>query len=168
MSRAKEQTTKSGGRRAGWGLVAVGLLVATAVGGWTAWGLGWLNRPVAPTITATANPPTSPRSTGLSSAAATGQPIANTPGATPLSGSTAPTPAAYGVVISRALNMRQEPNTAAAVLTSFKSGDIVELTRRSGGWYQTVGGGWVSALYIEVRQTRPEAESFARELAGGQ
>jgi hypothetical protein len=51
------------------------------------------------------------------------------------------------------------------VIKSLKSGDIVELTSRNGGWYQTNDGLWISAAYLEVRQTRPEAESYARELA---
>ncbi len=71
----------------------------------------------------------------------------------------------YGVVISRVLNMRIAPNTDATVLKSLKSGDIVELSSRNGGWYQTNDGLWISASYLEVRQTRPEAESYARELA---
>ncbi len=71
----------------------------------------------------------------------------------------------YGVVTSKILNMRSAPNTDATVIKSLKNGDIVELISRSGGWYQTAEGLWVSASYMEVRQTRPEAESYARELA---
>ena len=71
----------------------------------------------------------------------------------------------YGVVTSKVLNLRSAPNTDATVIKSLKSGDIVELVSRSGGWYQTTEGLWVSASYMEVRQTRAEAESYARELA---
>lgn len=71
----------------------------------------------------------------------------------------------YGVVTSKVLNIRSAPNTDATVIKSLKSGDIVELISRSGGWYQTTEGFWVSASYMEVRQTRAEAESYARELA---
>jgi hypothetical protein len=71
----------------------------------------------------------------------------------------------YGVVTSKVLNLRSAPNTDATVIKSLKSGDIVELISRSGGWYQTTEGLWVSASYLEVRQTRAEAESYARELA---
>ena len=71
----------------------------------------------------------------------------------------------YGVVTSKELNVRGAPNTDATVIKSLKSGDIVELISRSGGWYQTVEGSWISASFLEVRQTRSEAESYAREIA---
>jgi uncharacterized protein YgiM (DUF1202 family) len=71
----------------------------------------------------------------------------------------------YGVVTSKVLNLRSAPNTDATVIKSLKNGDIVELSSRSGGWYQTTEGLWVSASYMEVRQTRAEAESYAHELA---
>jgi uncharacterized protein YgiM (DUF1202 family) len=99
-----------------------------------------------------------------------------TPG--PSGAATAPTPTlivvknptkpqiqGYGVVTSKVLNLRSAPNTDATVIKSLKNGDIVELISRSGGWYQTTEGLWVSASYMEVRQTRAEAESYARELA---
>ena len=108
---------------------------------------------------------------------------ADTPGPTAAiagtaANSTAPTPTlivvnnqsrpqiqGYGVVTSKILNLRSAPNTDAPVIKSLKTGDIVELINRSGGWYQTSEGLWISASYMEVRQTRPEAESYARELA---
>ncbi len=81
---------------------------------------------------------------------------ANVPAATPFSG--------FGVVTSRTLNLRAEPNTQATIIGSLKFGDIAALVRRDGGWYQTEQGAWISALFLEIRQTRPEAESYAREL----
>lgn len=71
----------------------------------------------------------------------------------------------YGVVTSKELNMRSAPNTDATVIKSLKSGEIVELISRNGGWYQTTDGLWISASFLEVRQTRSEAESYAREIA---
>lgn len=76
------------------------------------------------------------------------------------------TPLGYGVVTSRTLNLRGAAGTNATVIGSLKLGDIVELVRRDAGWYQTSEGAWLSALYLEVRQTRVEAESYARELLG--
>jgi len=75
-------------------------------------------------------------------------------------------PTAFGVVTSRTLNLRAEPNLQASLVGTFKFGDIVPLVRRDSSWYQTSEGGWLSALFLEVRQTRAEAESYARELTG--
>lgn len=70
----------------------------------------------------------------------------------------------YGVITSKVLNLRKQPNTGAAVIGSLKFGQIVKLVRQLGGWYQTDTNGWVSALYLEVRQTYPEAQAYAAEL----
>jgi uncharacterized protein YgiM (DUF1202 family) len=95
----------------------------------------------------------------------TGTPGAPTPTLVVAKNQSQPQIQGYGVVTSKVLNMRSAPNTDATVIKSLKNGDIVELASRSGGWYQTIEGWWVSASYMEVRQTRPEAESYARELA---
>jgi hypothetical protein len=144
-------------------------------------GVGWLiftlNRP--PIVINSGTPGISPASTTLQaqpttaqSTQAPGQTVA--PGSqTPLTANAAPSGTTavvskaqgYGVVISRTLNMRGAPNTEAAVIKTLKSGDIIEIASRSGGWYQTTEGLWVSGSYLEVRQTRLEAESYARELA---
>jgi uncharacterized protein YgiM (DUF1202 family) len=143
-------------------------VVIAAVGGWLVFAL---NRPPVeinaqspgPATTQTTQPAQTPaaRITGAtgSQIIAPGQPTAaeTGPTTTKIQG--------YGVVISKVLNMRSAPNTEASVIKSLKSGDIVELTSRNGGWYQTGDGLWISAAYLEVRQTRPEAESYARELA---
>ncbi|MBN9392103.1 MAG: SH3 domain-containing protein [Chloroflexi bacterium] len=94
-----------------------------------------------------------------------GAAIAPTPTLIVAKNPTKPQIQGYGVVTSKILNLRSAPNTDATVIKSLKSGDIVELSSRSGGWYQTTEGLWVSAAYMEVRQTRAEAESYARELA---
>ncbi len=75
-------------------------------------------------------------------------------------------PLGFGVVTSRNLNLRTSPNTEAAVTGTLKLGDIIALARRDGAWYQTGTGAWVSALYLEVRESKAEAESYARELLG--
>lgn len=157
-------------------------LLAAAVGGWL---LFALNRPGIEIH----NGPTATSGGAFSvQAVAPGQTIAiqnSRPAATPGSSNaaatalvTAPTPTliivkspakpqiqGYGVVTSKVLNLRNAPNTDATVIKSLKTGDIVELVSRNGGWYETGEGFWISASYMEVRQTRPEAESYARELA---
>lgn len=105
---------------------------------------------------------TTPGRTGSPSGATGGPP---TPTLIVAKNQSQPQVQGYGVVTSKVLNLRSAPNTDATVIKSLKSGDIVELISRSGGWYQTNEGLWVSASYMEVRQTRPEAESYARELA---
>jgi uncharacterized protein YgiM (DUF1202 family) len=151
-------------------LLLVSLVVIAAVGGWLVFAL---NRPPVE-INALSPGPATTRTTQSSQPAQT--PAARITGATGSqiaasgqpTGATRPTSAkvqGYGVVISKVLNMRSAPNTDASVIKSLKSGDIVELTSRNGGWYQTGDGPWISAAYLEVRQTRPEAESYARELA---
>jgi hypothetical protein len=148
-------------------LLLVSLVVIAAIGGWLVFAL---NRPPVeinaqspgPATTQTIQLAQTPaaRITGAtgSQIAAPGQPAAATV-------TTTAKIQGYGVVISKVLNMRNAPNTEASVIKSLKSGDIVELTSRNGGWYQTGDGLWISAAYLEVRQTRPEAESYARELA---
>lgn len=70
----------------------------------------------------------------------------------------------FAVVTSTVLNLRAAPTIEAPVLGTLKFGDIVQIVRRDGAWYETTQGSWISSLYVEVRQTRPEAESYAREL----
>ena len=70
----------------------------------------------------------------------------------------------YGIVTSKSLNLRASPSTDAQVKGSLQFGQIIRLTRRSGGWYQTDQGSWVSALYMEVRLTYLEAQAFSNEL----
>ncbi len=78
-----------------------------------------------------------------------------------------PTPVIfYGIVISENLNLRSAPGTQGPVQGTLKLGEIIPLIKREGAWFQTTAGFWVSALFIEVRQTRDEAESFHNELVG--
>lgn len=143
-------------------VLVVSLLLIAAVTGWLVF---MLNRPPIEIKALPPGPPTAQAtspvqvtgSSGSPAAASSHPPVTTTPPAAKIQG--------YGVVISRVLNMRSAPNTDASVLKSLKSGDIVELANRNGGWYQTGDGLWISAAYLEVRQTRPEAESYARELA---
>ena len=144
-------------------VVAVGILMIAAMVGWWAFALNRLS-----TL-----PTTNPTSV------AQRHPAQN-PGATPTLaqlvqptvGSGTPTPTmaaamAYGVVTSRQLNVRAEPNTSANTLGALKNGDIVPLALRNGGWYQTTSGGWISALYLEVWQTREEAQSYVQQIKPG-
>ena len=138
-------------RPAVWMVAAVVILGLMAVGGW-AWFIfnSLTSSPTAvPTPVSQIAPP---------------RPAINSPLTSVTTAPTTRSAVAYGVVTSRVLNLRSEPSTASASLRSLKNGDIVALARRSGGWYQTDDGGWISALYLEVRQTRDEAESYAREL----
>lgn len=162
---------KSSGPKGSWllGLLVILLLIATVTG----WLLFALNRPPieisnGPAPTAT-NPVQTTQPLQPTVAQASRAASANPTTAAPSRASTTNTPGpkiqGYGVVISKVLNLRSAPNTDATVIKSLKSGDIVELTSRNGGWYQTSDGLWISASYMEVRQTRPEAESYARELA---
>lgn len=70
----------------------------------------------------------------------------------------------YGVVVSKALNVRSSPSTTASVISSLQFGQVITLVKRNNSWYQTDSGGWVSALYIEVRQTLIEAQAYSAEL----
>lgn len=152
--RAKKRSNLS--RTPVWAIVGVILLILAASGGWVAYGLS--RQTSLPTTVATAQigPRLTPtvQSTGSSRAATLTTTLATT-------GLKA---AAYGVVTAKQLNLRAEPSTTAVMLGTLKSGDIVPLVRRSGGWYQTTEGGWLSALHLEVRQTLPEAESYAHEI----
>jgi hypothetical protein len=139
-----------------WALFGVIFLVLVAAGGWLTY---ILTRPtsesksvVTPTVIRVSTTRTAPPTLTIGSALLPTQPASQ--------------PLAYGVVISRILNLREAPGTDAAIIRSLKNGDIIELTRRSGGWYQTTDGTWVSALYLEVRRTRAEAESYTREMQG--
>ncbi len=143
-----------------WALTGVGLLVVATVSGWLY--VAFLRNSPAPSPLPTSPNPSQitrlPQSPNISGPANTSSSVAVvTP---PI----AATPLAFGVVISRALNGRDAPTTAGVVTKPLKRGDILELTRRNGGWYQTTEGYWISALFIEVRLTRAEAESYAREL----
>lgn len=71
----------------------------------------------------------------------------------------------YGVVTSKALNVRASPSTTASVVGSLSLGQVVTLVKREATWYQTDSGGWVSALYVEVRQTYVEAQAYSAELS---
>jgi uncharacterized protein YgiM (DUF1202 family) len=143
-------------------LAGVIILVLAAAGGWTAFAFTrFMPESVLPPATATAGPATRPVQTnppaGQTSTRATSSPV--------ISGSSQNSkPLAYGVVISKVLNVREAPTTASAIIRPLQIGDIVELTRRNGGWYQTTDGRWVSAVFLEVRLTRAEAESYAREI----
>jgi cytoskeletal protein RodZ len=165
---------KSSGPKGPWllGLLVIVLLI-TAVTGWLLYAL---NRPpieisndpsLAPTSPAQTTQPLQPTIAQASRSASTNPTTAAPSRAATISTTNTPNPKiqGYGVVISKVLNLRSAPNTDATVIKSLKSGDIVELTSRNGGWYQTSDGLWISASYMEVRQTRPEAESYARELA---
>lgn len=147
-----------------WLLIAVVLLVVVTLVGWGA--LAWSRfapRPAMLAPIATATPTTRPLQSPTP--AATARPGQPTPTLALRPSVTAAPPLAYGVVTSQTLNLRAAPNFTAEVLSSMKNGSIIPLARRDGGWYQTTEGAWISALYLEVRQTRAEAESYARELA---
>lgn len=143
-------------------LVAVTLLVLAALGGWTAFALiRFLPESATTTATAISGPATRQ--------ARTTSPVSPVSGTTTNSSAVSLTnqsvkPLAYGVVISNILNVREAPTTASAIIRPLKSGDIVGLVRRNGGWYQTTDGRWVSAVFLEVRLTLAEAESYAREI----
>ncbi len=149
-----------------WVVGGVVLLAVVAIGGWVAylltnWGPQTTNQINQVNQTETSLPPASqlpPRSTPRVGSPAPSSAVGTAP--------TIKTALAYGVVVSRVLNIREGPTTAAPVVRPLKSGDIVELVRRNGGWYQTTEGAWISAIYLEVRLTRAEAESYARELKG--
>ena len=161
---------KSPGPKRPWLLILlVFILLIAAASGWLLFalnrpGIEISNGPTPTPVMATPSlqPPVSPntRTATTPVSAAPGQQARPSTAAT-----TGPKIQGYGVVISKVLNMRSAPNTEATVIKSLKSGDIVELTSRNGGWYQTIDGFWISASFLEVRQTRPEAESYARELA---
>lgn len=143
-------------------LAGVIILVLAAAGGWITFTLTrFLPESAIPPATATPAVVTRP----LQSSSPGGRisaPVANSPviSSTPQISK----PLAYGVVISKVLNVREAPTTASAIIRPLQIGDIVELARRNGGWYQTTDGRWVSAVFLEVRLTRAEAESYAREI----
>lgn len=166
-------------RIAMWLVSGLALVVAL---GWLGYAL-LLNKPSAPSGEAAISPAPLVSSSSPLSSRSPSSPASSYPGVTfapttPVPGGTTsrrpnlikPVPSAvpigFGVVTSRSLNLRVEPSTEAAIIGGLKFGDIVTVIRRDGGWYQTSEGGWLSALYLEVRQTKIEAESYARELIG--
>jgi uncharacterized protein YgiM (DUF1202 family) len=70
----------------------------------------------------------------------------------------------YGIITSKVVNLRSGPSVDATVISSLKLGQLVQLTHRTGSWYQTEQGYWVSALYLEVRQSLQEAQAYSAEL----
>ncbi|HEX2911127.1 MAG TPA: SH3 domain-containing protein [Chloroflexia bacterium] len=139
-----------------WLVIAVLLLVLLAAGGWLAYyflKVDPRSQAVAPAVSTPAKT-TAPQANG--NLATFGPPV---PTSTPLK------VVAYGVVTSRTLNLRQSASTDAPVIATLNRGAIVGLIKRSGAWYQTESGAWVSAVFLQVRQTRDEAESYARTLA---
>jgi uncharacterized protein YgiM (DUF1202 family) len=70
----------------------------------------------------------------------------------------------YGIITSKVVNLRSGPSVDATVISSLKLGQIVQLTHRTGSWYQTEQGYWISALYLEVRQSVQEAQAYSAEL----
>ncbi len=152
-------------RPAWWLVLAVGGLVIAAVGGWLAYLI------TRPGPLPTQPPRTNPSPSSVTVAVTVAQPgpttvLAGTNPAVTAATTPPPTqpPLAYGVVTSRVLNLRTAPSTDAPVFSSLKNGDVVELAGRNGGWYRTTDGHWVSAFYLEVRQTRAEADIYAREI----
>ncbi len=146
MAKAREAKKPAG--RAGWAVATAVIIVMLGLGaGWWAFGMNRISpSAISPTLTPN------------NSISVSQPPTTVTPGPT------AQPVMAYGVVTSSQLNLRTEASTTSNTLGTLNRGDIVPLVRRSGGWYQTAGGGWLSALHMGVRQTRLEAESYAREI----
>jgi uncharacterized protein YgiM (DUF1202 family) len=160
----KATKTRPGGSKGPSRLALAGviILVLAVAGGWITFALiRFLPESAVPPATTNLEPATRPAQPSASASQISTR-ASSSPVISPTSQISKPL--AYGVVISKNLNVREAPTTASAIIRPLQIGDIVELARRNGGWYQTTDGRWVSAVFLEVRLTRAEAESYAREI----